>query len=502
MATMKEKRRLIIRADASNAIGSGHVRRCLALVTAFAGAGWECALAIRPGTRETVPDLGDSPCELFDLKCTPAEEAKALFERWPNGCDLLVVDHYERGKHFEASCRPWARNIMVMEDVPQRQHACDFLLDSSLEDAVSVYRKMVPDACKLFLGPDFALLHPQFIKHRRESIEKREKRHSVGKILISFGTVDGKNMCSKAIKSIKEGGLNISVDVVIGSQSPYLEETKSIARTCPFPVKFYVDEKNMARVMTSADLALGACGFTSWERCCLGLPTLAVITAENQTSLAEVLRRHHAIDFLGWHENVSLETIARSLKKILNNHETRIKISRNASRLCDGRGPLRVLLKLLPSEKTNNGTQVRLRLCTLSDTEMIYQWQSDERTRLYFRNSAIPDYAAHEQWIQGSLMDPDRILTLILYDGIPSGVLRLDRLDKEDSWEISIYVDPDKYNQGIGRAALAFTLKMYRFATFFAEVFPENRPSQKLFKSAGFRKVGKTRYRRDPKKEL
>ena len=412
-----------------------------------------------------------------------------------------MVDHYERGKHFEASCRPWAENIMVMEDVPQRQHACDFLLDSSLEDAESVYRKKIQRSCKFFLGPEFALLDQHFLKHRRESIIRREKKHSVEKILISFGAIDGKNMCSKAIKSIKEGGLNIPVDVVIGSQSPHLEETKSIARTCPFPVNLHVDAKNMAQVMASADLALGACGFTSWERCCLGLPTLAVITAENQTSLAEVLRRHHAIDFLGWHENVSLETIATSLKEILNNHETRIKISRNASRLCDGRGPLRVLLKLLPPEKTNNGTQIRLRLCTLSDTEMIYQWQSDERTRHYFRNPEVPDYAEHEQWVHRSLMDPDRILTIILYEGIPSGVLRLDRLDKEDSWEISLYVDPDKYNRGIGKAALASALKMYRFATFFAEVLPENRYSQKLFKSVGFNKVGKTRYICDPQKE-
>lgn len=143
----------VFRADASSVLGGGHVMRCLTLAGALSDAGWTCAFAARPGAADAVPALARSGYDVVTLDGAEADEPGVLARRWPEGPDWLVVDHYGLGADFETSCRPWARNIMVLDDLADRTHDCEVLLDQNLGRENGAYSALVPEGCGVLLGP-------------------------------------------------------------------------------------------------------------------------------------------------------------------------------------------------------------------------------------------------------------------------------------------------------------------------------------------------------------
>lgn len=308
----------VFRADASAELGGGHVVRCLALGAALAEVGWRCDFAVLPGTRETVPALERSG--ILTVVLGGADEAEALRERWPDGVDWLIVDHYERDAAFERACRPWARRVMAIDDVPGRPHGCDVLLDQTLGRRREDYEALVPVVCRTLLGPEFALLRPEFAAARPAALTRRAGADTVRRIVVSFGLTDAHGLTRRARQGIALAGLDIEVDVAAGSASA----------------------AEMANAMARSDVAIGAAGGTSWERCCLGLPSLLVVAAENQRMIAEALARAGAAAVIGLHADVAAKDIARAVAELAADGGRRRKMGECAARVCDGAGAARV----------------------------------------------------------------------------------------------------------------------------------------------------------------
>ena len=287
------------RVDASIQMGSGHVMRCLCLGEALKKQGADVLFISRalPGNlNDLVRQKGFA---LEELEFIPNQfnknklsHASWLGESWDRDAsqtieilkkmgsfDWLVMDHYALDIHWQFLVRPYINKLMVIDDLADRSHDCDLLLDQNLiPDLKTRYQQLVPQTCKQLLGPQYALLREEF-RIARETLEERDGY--VRRILVYFGAVDPLQLTLKAMDSIR--ALNkaaLIVDVVVGKANPLSEAIKN--RCSVYGFYFYEQMDNMALLMAQADLAIGAGGTTTWERCCLGLPSIVSVVAENQ----------------------------------------------------------------------------------------------------------------------------------------------------------------------------------------------------------------------------
>ncbi|MGH6953127.1 MAG: UDP-2,4-diacetamido-2,4,6-trideoxy-beta-L-altropyranose hydrolase, partial [Alphaproteobacteria bacterium] len=305
----------MFRADSSAEVGGGHVRRCLTLADALRARGWRATFAARPGTGEAAPWLGRSGNDVVELDCAEEDEPATLSRAWPAGAELLVVDHYGRDRRLERACRPWARRIMVIDDLHDRPHDCDILLDQTLGRSNSAYDGLVPEGCRLLLGAGFALLAPAFAAARGRVLARRATS-GTEKILVAFGATDPKDATSLVLEGLARARGRFAATVVLGPAAPHLDRVQRLAAQLPPPAEIRVglDSGEMAALMANSDLAIGAGGTSSWERCCLGLPALVLVTAPDQREVADSLARAGAALVVGEHPGLAPGAVARALE--------------------------------------------------------------------------------------------------------------------------------------------------------------------------------------------
>ncbi len=318
--------------------------RCLALATAFAESGWNVGFAVNAQALFVVPSLTETVVDTLVVNGT--DEIFDLEERWPDGAALLVVDHYGRGAAFERKCRSWATTILAIDDLADRQHCADILVDQTYGREESDYRPLTGSDCRLLLGARFALLRPQFQAKRGRALAKRRNSAPPRRLLISLGATDSTGVTRLALQAAVEASPMLTVDVVVGTYAPHLSEILQMAASMGPSVSVHRSVGDMASLMADADLSIGACGSTSWERCCLGLPTLAVITADNQRLIARNLAAAGAIEIAGDAVELSVDSLAARLAALRNNVSRRKAMAEAAASICDGKGIYRVVAEL------------------------------------------------------------------------------------------------------------------------------------------------------------
>ena len=329
----------VFRADADTATGGGHVARCASLALELRRRGWCSALAARGGGA-AVRFATAAFDEICDIDAD-GDEAADMRERWPSGCAIAVVDHYRRDTRLEAALRPWAQRILAIDDLVDRRHDCDFLLDTSLSRAADDYADLVPHHARLMIGPEFALLRPDFPAARAARLP-REGAPARFRVLIMFGATDPGGESLRVAAALAASDLPIEMDLVIGPAAPSLRELERLAVRSPVPIDLSVGATDIARRMAEADLAIGNAGTSSWERCCLGLPSIVIILAENQRHVARGLAGHGAARLLGAAPLVGGEQIVAALDDLIRHADRLQAMSRSAAALCDGLGAVRV----------------------------------------------------------------------------------------------------------------------------------------------------------------
>lgn len=272
----------VFRADAGPTIGGGHVMRCLVLADALADRGWRCVFAVSPATRETVARLRDSRHQVLVLD--GGDDPEGLAAGLDGPADWLVVDHYGRDRDYQSACRLWARRILVIDDLADRPHDCDLLLDPTLGRAGADYGGLVPGQARVLTGAKHALLRPEFATARPRALARRTGR--IARVVIAPGLTDPDGISPPLAEAILDRLPTARVDVVLSATAPAV----AILAGRGHPrLRLHCDVDDMAALYTAADLAIGAAGTSSWERCCLGLPTLLMVLADNQRLVAERL---------------------------------------------------------------------------------------------------------------------------------------------------------------------------------------------------------------------
>lgn len=337
----------VFRADAAPELGGGHVMRCLALAQALGESGWLSVFAGGPQTIETVPAISRMGHAWIELSGGAESEPAALESALGRPCDLLVVDHYGRGADFETACRKFARQVLSMDDEPNRAHDCDLLLDPAPGASAERYAGLVPPRCVLLIGPNYALLRRQFAQARPAALARRQPGHDVARIFVGMGATDPAGLTVTVLKGILAAQTDAVVDVVLGAASPHLADVQAVLASFGGKLRIHVDASDVAALMAAADLAVGAGGTSSFERCCLGLPTLTVIAAENQRRNAQAFAAAGAAVLLGDGSTLTAATVAAALRPLLADGPRRAALSSNAAALCDGQGALRVVRELV-----------------------------------------------------------------------------------------------------------------------------------------------------------
>ncbi len=483
--------RVVIRADASIKIGSGHIRRCLSLASELEARGADVFFVCRQLPGNLCGLISERNFHVFCLpasgegaaECTPVEDAResaAVLDSLPGRIDWLVVDHYALGRDWESVLRGRVEKILVLDDLANREHDCDLLLDQGFyyPEMKHRYDGLVTAGCRLLLGPRYALLDSSFARQAGE-----EKRAFGNRLFIFFGGSDATNETGKTLAALSLlANRKLQFDVVVGSGNPWREEIEKQAASCK-QVTLHYNVDAMASLMARADIALGAGGTTTWERCCLGLPSIVISVADNQTVLSETLGLDGRLLYLGEAAQVSGETIARAVQSLLDFPWWRRSLNRRSRELVDGYGCRRLSRILFPEK-------IAVRRAEESDCDKIHAWRNAGITRFFSFSRAEISLVEHQQWFR-KVLDDDRCVLLVgEQNGQPVGVLRYD-FHSDVKALVSVYLVPDCHGQGLGSSLIRVGSDWIRLhyplcQTIQAEVLKENAAGRKAFLAAGF----------------
>jgi len=359
--------KIAFRVDASLQIGTGHVMRCLTLADELAAQGAEClficrdhqgnliqlirnkgyhthSLPVLPSVGASLLAIkaasdGVSPAHSHWLGATQVEDAAACTEILAEvNYDWLIVDHYALDSRWEAALKQHYRKLMVIDDLADRPHLCEVLLDQTFGRDAGDYQSWVPAGSTLLCGSRYALLRPEFARLRSYSLQRRANPQ-LRQLLITMGGVDKDNATGQVLDVLNACALpdDCHITVVMGETSPWLNHVRQQAEQMPWPTEVLVGVSNMGQLMGDSDLAIGAAGATSWERCCLGLPTIMLVLADNQRNVAQGLERAGAVEVLK-HPLEILDCLPALLSGLVSSPSLLKEMCEAAARIVDGRG--------------------------------------------------------------------------------------------------------------------------------------------------------------------
>lgn len=358
--------KVVFRVDASLQMGTGHVMRCLTLADALSAQGAECEFICRthPGHLVEFIRAKGYSCHSLPLASAgsnllamdvptrgphlahagwlgisqqedAAESAAILSEV---DTDWLVVDHYALDTRWETALKPHYRKLLVIDDLADRAHHCDLLLDQTFGRNVADYKPWVNAECVLLCGSQYALLRPEFAALRTYSLQRRESSQ-LEYLLITMGGVDKDNATGQVLQALHSTELpaNCRITVVMGATAPWLDEIRQQAAQLPWATTVRVGVSDMAQLMADSDFAIGAAGSTSWERCCLGLPTAMIVLAENQKIAATHLDHAQAVIMVRLGKIMPLQLKKIIIDSIKDKFFLK-KLSKNAAEITHGLG--------------------------------------------------------------------------------------------------------------------------------------------------------------------
>ncbi|WP_281930294.1 UDP-2,4-diacetamido-2,4,6-trideoxy-beta-L-altropyranose hydrolase [Roseibium album] len=492
--------KIVFRADASLRIGTGHIMRCLTLANTLRQVGCDCLFVTRElqghladrieslgfaVERLPSPDPGYEPSEgpmhaawaEVPWQQDAAESDAAIAPHKP---DWIVLDHYAFDERWEREVGEVDRcGLLVIDDLADRKHCADVLLDQTAGRSEDDYKDLVPASCRVLTGTRYSLLREEFAKARPKSLLNRN-RPDICNILVTMGGVDLDDTTSQVLTILSDIGVpdESSVTVILGQNAPNLETVRTTAANVRFDCKVLCDVSNMADLMSQADIAIGAGGTSTWERCCLGLPSIIVVLAQNQSAVASTMSRSGAALVA---DSLQARVLSDALGR-LTPVTFRAEMSETAAAICDGDGSWRVVSQLL-------GGDLELRPAAAGDARRVFDWRNAIEQESFFLSKDRPTYDQHYRWFDTALKDPQRRILICMVGGYASGYLRLDKTPDNEA-QISICLDKFAQGRGIGTKVLqnaekhAIDMQVERLV---AKINVNNHSSIRAFEKAGFR---------------
>lgn len=475
------------RVDGNAKLGIGHIMRCLTLAEKIYNVGFKILFICASLEYSLQRKIKDKGFRLFIIGSDTDTEVQQCIDVISNYLiKFLVVDHYQLDQHWERQIKNFVDEMVVIDDLADRPHDCHFLIDSAYGKTKKEYENLVNEKCQLLLSCDYTILRPDFIASRALAFTKRRETQKINNILINFGGTDILDLSNVSIEYLKRNGFMGDINILISSSYSKLDDLKYACSKFN-DVTLHIDSTQVADLMLKADLAIGSLGTSTWERCCLGLPCISVVVAENQSYIANQLAKIGAIEL------TAIPTMEKTIASFIHASEMTHwnKLSEKSFTLCDGHGAERIISKLCLNEYDSNS--IVLEPISPSDEEILFTWQTEDGNRKFSRISRVPNRKEHSDWFHASLENPKRRMWVAIYQGTKCGYVRLD--DLENSEEVSVLISTHHQGLGIAYKSINILKKLSLYNDIKAEVAENNVPSIRLFTSLGFTKLSPIQYR-------
>jgi UDP-2,4-diacetamido-2,4,6-trideoxy-beta-L-altropyranose hydrolase len=482
---------LIVRADATSQIGTGHIMRCLALAQTWRDGGGKVVFVTRCESDVLRNRLS---YEGFDLKPLqrvyphPDDIDCAMsvingYKTETSNCNLwFVMDGYHFTPEYQKIIRDAGTRLLVIDDMNHLPcYHTDLLLNQNVDAPRLDYR--CDDDTILLLGTGYALLRREFLEYRAL---KREIPEYAKNILVTLGGADPDNMTLKIVQALKEIDIpDLEIRVVVGPSNPHIKSLESALASFSHFMHILQNPKSMPDLMAWADLAITGGGSTCWESAFMGLPSLIVLLAENQVGLVEHLEKQQAVVNVGWFARLTVEQLRSKIDALIRDKNLRRSLSTSASSLVDGHGVSRVINSMI-------GNLVTLRQVTYDDCSLIWQWSNEKETRQASFSQEEISWDEHVQWLRERLSDSNhRFFIAMNGNQKPLGQIRYVIDGKKAT--VSFSIAPEYRNRGYGSECLRKAARQLFDETGVDEILAfvksENSISSRAFQRAGFTKA-------------
>ncbi|HSR30804.1 MAG TPA: UDP-2,4-diacetamido-2,4,6-trideoxy-beta-L-altropyranose hydrolase [Anaerolineae bacterium] len=480
---------LLIRADASAQMGTGHVMRCLALAQAWQETGATVCFVLATPALAIEARLSDEGMGTTILDTAPgnksdAEQTIVLAEEV--GAEWVVVDGYQFDAPYQRAIKETGLRLLFVDDYGHADHYyADLVLNQNIYARESLYNKR-EEYTRLLLGTRYALLRREFWTWRGW---RREIPAVARKVLVTMGGADPENVTGKVIKALNQVDVDgLEAVVIMGGSNPHYGELHAVAEGLPFSVRLERNVSNMPELMAWADVAISAGGSTCWELALLGLPAAVLVLAENQRPIAEGLDTAGVVLNLGWNRGLSSVSLAEAVERLLLAGDARAEMARRGRQIVDGHGAGRVAEILAEPS-------VRAREANRDDVQVLFQWTNDPLVRqMSFHQEPIP-WEEHRRWFERVTSDPGTVLLIV--ELLEKGKWnRCGQVRIANNGIVSISLSAEYRGRGLGvqalKSAITFPGTRLHNGVLRAYIKPENMPSKRIFERVGFELVGST----------
>ena len=472
---------LLIRADASTAIGTGHIMRTLALAQEWRRGGGDVIFAVAMLPETLRARIQIEKCRIVEITAERGSAEDAT-QTCGAAAGLIVADGYAFDGTYQDALRAGGARVLLLDDYGHAQrYSADFVLNQNAGAEAALYEKRRAET-ELLLGPRYALLRREFIEFGPPPRASAPAR----KLLVTIGGSDPANVTRKVLDALEFLDADLQTRVIAGAANPHLDELRGTVQRFGDRVEILASVADMPAQMAWADCAVSAAGGTCWELLFMGLPAALLTVIDNQRGIARALAAAGAALDLGWHTDAGPRRIADGLRGLLAAPERLADMSRRGRDIVDGEGAARVAMRL-------EGSRVRVRRAGPQDAERLWHWANDPDVRARAFSTAPIPWADHIAWFGRKSVSPDSLLLVgIDADDLPVGQVRFDS-DAEGIATIDISVDRSRRGEGFGLELFGAALRVACVSgihTARALVKPDNAPSLHLFAAAGFENAG------------
>ena len=481
---------LIIRVDASTQIGTGHLMRCLSLAQAWKDASGRVVFITACHNEGLLQRLQEEEFDIHELADSFPDT-----DDWDYTRDILaahpdawvVLDGYHFDEVYQQRVKEAGHPLLVIDDMAHLNHYyADIVLNQNLHAGQSQY------SCEpythLLLGTRYVLLRREFLAWRSW---QRQIPEAARRVLVTLGGGDPENHTLKIIQALQRANTpGLEAIAVVGASNPHVEALEAAIRQGAIPIRLIRDTKNMAELMAWADMAVSSAGTTTWELLFLGMPTLFVISADNQCYIAEQIESRKVGIALGWAKNISVELLAKAVGSLIGDMKLRAEMSKYARQIVDGQGAQRVIASM----QEFRAHQLTIRAATQEDCRLLWEWANDSAVRAASFSSEFITWEEHVSWFRQKLADPDCLLYVVMGEEVmPVGQVRFD-IDSGGNAEISTSIGSPFRDYGYGAEAIRIASeRLFQEADItriYAHIKQENITSARAFTKAGYRETG------------
>lgn len=480
--------KIVFRVDASSDVGLGHLSRSVNLAEVLRSRGNEVLFICRDDSSKSFKILED---RLFKVVLLPSNMASSQISQEDDADETiealdglrpswLVVDSYCLDNEFEQKLRDYVEKIAVIEDLADRRHDCDLLIDQNYSDrTVETFKRQVPETCKFLIGPKYAMLKSVFAKIREVSVAPRTE---LKRVLVFCGGSDPKNLTKTVLDALSGDEFSdLAVDVVIGAQNQNFKSGST--NQYDMNIQFHESGDDFAKIMSNSDLAIGAGGTTTWERMCLGVPSVVVSIAENQVPTCEKLGREGFVRYLGPQSEVTNESVASAIREFLQTPSALSAVSIKSQILVDGKGCMRIAEAMCPTSED----ELKVRFALKHDYIDYFNWTNDPQARENSLDSADIEWTGHQKWFTEKINSESTEMYVLEASGLPVGQIRFEIVDR--TAEINYSLDELVRGRDWAATAVEVAIKAFRLQNSHllkAQVKKANVRSWSVFRTLGF----------------